>query len=216
MSILAQIEQELKQITNFSDLTNIVKSVYDEIVENLFLTTIQDIDETFFHTGSWKDHYTCNGFVQRTIITPLGEITYNRRYYMNKDKNLHDHFYYVDKMLEIPSRKHLSKEALATLLNMVVDVNGSYAAKHAIQGVVISKQTISNYLKIQNTIAEQVPTVVDEKVDEPLSFDVIYVEADEAHVNLQQETEVDSTNEIKTTPNDKKVCKSKNIIDKLV
>jgi len=191
MNSVAQIESKIKHINNFSDLTNVVLSVYDHIVDNLFLSAIQDIDQAFFNTGSWKKHYTCNGFVKRTIITPLGQITYRRRYYMNKDKNCHDHFYYVDKILKIPARKHLSKEALAALFNMTVDVNGSYAAKNAIRGVTLSKQIVSNYLRIQNTMSEHVPTVLVNELDEPLSFDVIYVEADEAHVNLQQEAKVD-------------------------
>lgn len=40
-------------------------------------------------------------------------------------------------------------------------------------------------------MSEHVPTVLVNELDEPLSFDVIYVEADEAHVNLQQEAKVD-------------------------
>jgi hypothetical protein len=216
MNIVAQLVEKINQITNFSDLTKIAKLASEGIVSSIFLDTIQDIDNQYFEEGLWKENYTCNGFVERHIITPLGKISFNRRYYMNKSKEFHDHFYYVDKALEIPAYKRISKEALVAILNMAVEVNGSYAARMAIPGVTITKQTVSNYLKLQNTISDGIPTVDDAKMDEPLEFDVIYIEADEAHVNLQRNTQNNNTSEIKTTQSDAKVCKSKNIIDKLV
>lgn len=216
MNIVSQIEEKITQITNFSDLTQVAQFASNGIVESIFLSTIQDIDNRFYNEGLWKEHYTCNGFVKRHIITPLGKISIKRRYYMNRDKSLHDHFYYVDRVLEIPSYKRISKEALVAILNMAVEVNGSYAAKNAIPSVTISKQTVSNYLKAQNTISDSVPVIDDREQGDPLTFDVIYIEADEAHVNLQQASKKDETKEIKTTSFDKIIAQPKNIIDKLV
>lgn len=216
MNIVTQIENKINNITNFSDLTDAAQFASSEIATAIFLETIKSVDDKFFRNGSWKELYTSNGFVWRHIITPLSKISFKRRYYMSKDKNQHDNFYYVDKVLEIPPYKRISKEALADILNMAVEVNGSYAAKNAILGVKISKQTVSNYIRSQNIMVDNLPVIDDIEEGKPLEFDVIYIEADEAHVNLQKDSKTNSSDEIKTTPTDKRICRSKNIIDKLV
>lgn len=187
------------------------------IHEKLFLEAIKSIDNSFFESGIWKNEYNCNGFVSRTIITPFCEITFRRRYYMNKNRSLHDNFYFVDRQLGIPSYKHLTNEALAVIFNVAVEVNSSYASKHAIPNVVISKQTVSNYQKNMNTISDSIPTIPDDIYHVDENIDIIYVEADEAHCNLQQFVSVnDSSDEIKFHHRSTIKVHSKNVINKLV
>lgn len=207
MNIVTRIENKINQIENFSDLTSVAQFASDEIVTTIFLETIKSVDDEFFSAGSWRELYTSNGFVWRHIITPLGKISFKRRYYMPKDKNQHDNFYYVDKTLEIPPYKRISKEALAHILNMAVEVNGSYAGKYAINGVRISKQTVSNYIRSQNIMVDNLPVIDDIEEGKPLEFDVIYIEADEAHVNLQKDSKTNNSDEIKTTPSSKLICR---------
>ena len=135
---------------------------------------------------------------------------------MNKNRSLHDNFYFVDQKLGIPTRKHLTNEALAVIFTVAAMVNSSYASIHAIPGVTISKQTVSNYQKRMNTLIGGEPTVEQEYDDVEKEIDVIYIEADEAHCNLQNEVSIDdSSDEIKTTTKSKKKVKKNNIINKL-
>lgn len=93
----------------------------------------------------------------------------------------------MDSQLEIPQRKHFTLEALALIFNMSCEVNASYAAKNAIPGVVISKQTVSNYQKNINTLVDNIPNIKETLEKDSKDTKIIYIEADEAHCNLQQE-----------------------------
>lgn len=217
MNIIQHFDQTINKNITFSLLTSLIENVSSNIQETLFFEAIKKLDDSFFDGNSWKQNYTCNGFVKRTIITPFCIITFKRRYYMNKNKSLHDNFYYVDQQLEIPTRKHLTNEALALIFNMAADVNSSYASKHAIPTVTISKQTVSNYQKRMNILQDNVPVYEDDTVSSTNEFDVVYIEADEAHCNLQHEVSIDdSRDELKTHKRDHRKVQSKNIINKLV
>lgn len=109
MNIVTQIENKINNITNFSDLTDAAQFASSEIATAIFLETIKSVDDKFFRNGSWKELYTNNGFVWRHIITPLGKISFKRRYYMSKDKNQHDNFYYVDKVKLVHINESLKK-----------------------------------------------------------------------------------------------------------
>ena len=217
MNIITNFDLSFNQNINFSSLTEDIKNLTTNINLKLLQKAIKKIDNDFFSSGCWKKTYSCNGFAKRTIITPFGLLTFKRRYYMNKNTDKHDNFYYVDNQLQIPARKHLTNEALALIFNVACEVNSSYASSHAIPGVIISKQTISNYQKNMITIVDDVPVVNAEINTNDESFDTIYIEADEAHCNLQSVVSIDdSSDEIKTSKLNKKIEGNKNIIDKLV
>ena len=217
MSILSYVEQSNNQLVNFSSLLNFVEKETENIQLKMLLENIAKLDNQFFKSGEWKKDYTCNGFAKRTIITQFGSITFKRRYYMNKNRSLHDNFYYIDSQLEIPQRKHFTLEALALIFNMSCEVNASYAAKNAIPGVVISKQTVSNYQKNINTLVDNIPNIKETLKKDSENTEIIYIEADEAHCNLQHEnSKNDNSDEIKTSKRDKKKVQTKNIINKLI
>lgn len=217
MHIIHNFNETFNQNITFSSLVKEVTEYTDNLYEKLFLETIKKLDDDFFFSNSWKENYSCNGFVKRAIITPFGALTFKRRYYMNKDTSLHDNFYFVDSQLQIPTRKHLTNEALVLIFNLACEVNSSYASSHAIPGVIISKQTISNYQKNMTTIVDDVPVLDGHATEVFDQNEVIYIEADEAHCNLQNVVSVDdSSEEIKTSKLDRKKVNNKNIINKLV
>ena len=178
MNIVLQFDNFFNENINFSLVSSMVGDTSTNIHEKLFLDIFTRLDDDFFSSNVWKENYTCNGFVSRTIITPFCKLTFKRRYYMNKNKDLHDNFYYVDRTLNLPIRKHLTNEALALVFNMAVE----------------------------DTI-----TPITEDID------VIYIEADEAHCNLQNEVSIDvSRDELKTHFACPIRTKHKNVINKLV
>ena len=217
MNIVLQFDNFFNENIDFSLVSSMVGDTSTNIHEKLFLDIFTKLDDDFFSSNVWKENYTCNGFVSRTIITPFCKLTFKRRYYMNKNKDLHDNFYYVDRTLNLPIRKHLTNEALALVFNMAIEVNSSYASKNAIPNVIISKQTVSNYQKNMTTIYDGSPVVEDSITPITEDIDVIYIEADEAHCNLQNEVSIDdSRDELKTHFACPIRTKHKNIINKLV
>lgn len=202
---------------DFSSITSHVQEQKENFEKREMLKIIKKLDDDFFKSGVWKEEYKCNGFVSRTIITPFGELTFKRRYYMNKNKSLQNNFYYVDSILKLPKRKLITNEALTLIINVCTDINSSYAASNAIPTVIISKQTVSNYLKKLNTIKKGITTVEDKIIPVKETVEVVYVEADEAHCNLQHNPVIiDSSSEIKTHESCEIRTKPKNIINKLV
>ncbi len=201
---------------NISSVCEQISNVSKTFSHDQLINYIATLDNDYFLSLVWKKDYNCNGFVSRTIITSIGEITFKRRYYIAKDLSINSNFYYVDQQLQIPARKHLTNDALCLIFTVAAERNSSYAARNSIHGVKISKQTVSNYQKKATTIHDGV-TTASEHFDNDLKFnDIIYVELDEAHCNLQKESTIDdSSDEIKVNSKDKKVVKKKNKINKL-
>lgn len=77
---------------NYSFMINVIKSYFEHI------------DEIFFNTRYRKKFCISKGFYSRTILTMFGEVTFKRRYYLDKKDN--EKFFFTDYFLSIPKRKY--------------------------------------------------------------------------------------------------------------
>ncbi len=116
---------------NYSFLTNVIKFYFEYI------------DDVFFHSSYRKSFCESKGFYNRTILTLFGEITFKRRYYL--DKNFGDRFFFTDLFLNLPKRKYFDPFVCAELCNLSASTSYSKAGK-----IVASKvgKRINNSLSI--------------------------------------------------------------------
>ena len=54
----------------------------------LFRVYVKRVDDYFFHSNERKDKFKSKGFVKRTVTTAFGDVTFERRKYVNKFKEL--------------------------------------------------------------------------------------------------------------------------------
>ena len=95
------LTSENKYLTLISSLESSVK----EVIKNCIITTFEELDNSFKNSDERKSRYYINkSNVPRTLITILGDITFNRTYYINKISK--KRFFYIDKMFELPKYDH--------------------------------------------------------------------------------------------------------------
>ena len=142
-SINAYINRSLRYTDSkisLSDLLSIPnKVVMDSIIKNVILT-LKKLDEDYFNSPQRKELYYPKGTYSRTIITLFGEVTFNRRAYV--DKNGKNHFYYLDSLLNISPRVVFDNDVINELL-FLAGKHTSYSTIGQILGQYIFKNDFS-------------------------------------------------------------------------
>ena len=77
--------------------------------ETLFRVYVKRVDDYFFHSNERKDKFKSKGFVKRTITTAFGDVTFERRKYVNKKTGIH---YYIDEKIGLKRYRRLSEEMI--------------------------------------------------------------------------------------------------------
>ena len=118
---------------------------------------------------------------QRTIVTSIGVITYNRTLY--KDVKTGKCVYLLDDYIGMPAHRQLTDDALARVLQEVAYSSYYKAGKQAsldvsLGGTLVSKQTVHNIIHSLH-FPPYKPPEVKRKVK------LLFIEADEDHAHLQ-------------------------------
>lgn len=77
--------------------------------ETLFRVYVKRVDDYFFHSNERKDKFKSKGFVKRTVTTAFGDVTFERRKYVNKKTGIH---YYIDEKIGLKRYRRLSEEMI--------------------------------------------------------------------------------------------------------
>ena len=156
---------------NYSFMTNVIKFYFEYI------------DDVFFHSSYRKSFCESKGFYKRTILTLFGEITFKRRYYL--DKNFDDRFFFTDLFLNLPKRKYFDPFVCAELCNE--SASTSYSKAGMIVASKVGKR-INNALSIgrASTRNSVMQFNIDNSVEEQnKKIERLYVMLDEKFVGSQ-------------------------------
>ena len=94
--------------------------------ETLFRVYVKRVDDYFFHSNERKDKFKSKGFVKRTVTTAFGDVTFERRKYVNKKTGIH---YYIDEKIGLKRYRRLSEELIFTILFEYQHTAASFLAK---------------------------------------------------------------------------------------
>jgi len=163
-----EFETELKKLLN-----DLGREICAEVLNELDKKIYKDKQERKNWVVVQKD-------CQRTVTTKFGDITYKRRYYKNKQTG--QTAYLTDKAAGIQKYARID----AALKADIVDISTLLSYEKSTQELKrdgaecnISRQTVMNTLrKIDNIKTYETP-------DNKKKAEVIYIEADEDHINLQ-------------------------------
>lgn len=73
-----------------------------------------------------KEKISFKGFVKRTVTTAFGDVTFERRKYVNKKTGIH---YYIDEKIGLKRYRRLSEEMIFTILFEYQHTTASFLAK---------------------------------------------------------------------------------------
>ena len=141
--------------------------------ETLFRVYVKRVDDYFFHSNERKDKFKSKGFVKRTVTTAFGDVTFERRKYVNKKTGIH---YYIDEKIGLKRYRRLSEEMIFTILFEYQHTTASFLAKT--YGV--SRATVYNLVN-----SFQMPKLDIERFERDDSSPV-YMEIDEDHMKCRR------------------------------
>src|SRR5690554_1779124 len=104
MSSITQTNKNLNSNFIFKSLSDVItnfKSTSKVLARNAVVNLFKLLDDKFFEEKLWQDDFVNKGFVERTLITSIGEIHFKRRYYVSKNKELFANFFYIDRLFKI-------------------------------------------------------------------------------------------------------------------
>jgi len=115
-------EIKLSSVDNYLDFINYLDGFLLKIVKKSIINSFESIDFIFKHSNRRKNLYYTKGLYPRTIMTLFGEITFQREYYVPKDRNT-DGFFYVDELFSLPKRDYYDPMIKA----YIIELSGKYS-----------------------------------------------------------------------------------------
>ena len=159
------------------NLESKIRNIGDTFTLKLYESFLNYIDDKFKNSGDRKLNYNIKETRKRTLITSVGCITINSTSYINKTTK--ERFVLLREILHLKPYQRLTNEAEYQLIKYSMSENMSQAAKHALRNTILSRSTVSKKIKVlDGTIKENIT----KSTNQP---DVLYIEMDEIHTNLQ-------------------------------
>ena len=159
------------------NLESKIRDAGDMFTLKLYESFLNYIDDKFKHSKERKLIYNIKETKKRTLITSVGYITINSTSYTNKTTK--ERFVLLREILHLKPYQRLTNEAEYQLIKYAMDENMSQAARHALRNTIISRSTVSKKIKVlDGTIEENITRTNNQP-------DILYIEMDEIHANLQ-------------------------------
>ena len=187
MNIISLFQSFVNHLSNI-----LVNNQYlHELEHNIFNSTIElnldtlkqileFIDLEYKNSSERKQLYYVQQTRERTLITSLGLLVFNKTYYKSKKKinGKYEYYSYLEDYLGIDKWAKMTLAAEVKVINNALDNGYTWSANNSIPNYIITRQTISS--KVQNINYNYIENI--KQKDTP---EVIYIEADEVHANLQ-------------------------------
>lgn len=156
-----------------------IRDVGDLFTLKLYESFLNFFDEQFKNKKERKKEYNIKETRKRTLITSVGVININSTSYINKVSK--EYYVPLRDILHLKPYQRLTNEAEYQLVKYSMHENMSQSARHALRNTIISRSTVSKKIKALNGFINEVITRTDNQPD------VLYIEMDEIHANLQHD-----------------------------
>ncbi len=159
------------------NLESKIRDVGDLFILKLYESFLNFFDEQFKNKKEQKNEYNIKQTRKRTLITSVGVININSTSYINKNTN--EYYVPLRDILHLKPYQRLTNEAEYQLIKYSMKENMSQSARHALRNTIISRSTVSKKIKALNGSINETITKSNNQPD------VLYIEMDEIHANLQ-------------------------------
>ena len=174
---------------DFYSLEKSVKSTTEAFSASFLGNVLTSMNEKIYEDGWRKNKYTVQRTDKRTLISSVGDITFESTYFRSKADGRHH--YLVEEILGLDKQERFTEEAEVILLTEALKTSYSEATKVLPSKQEISKTTVMNKI---HGIANEIPVL--ERAHKK-NCKYLFIEADEDHVAEQHgrwtPTEVNSS-----------------------
>jgi hypothetical protein len=177
--ITNSFNETFKNNLNPLNLESKIRDVGDLFTLRLYESFLNYIDEQFKNKKERKEEYNIKETRKRTLITSVGVISINSTSYIHKESK--EYYVPLRDILHLKPYQRLTNEAEYQLIKYAMDENMSQAARHALRNTIVSRSTVSKKIKVLDGSIEE---NIIKSTNQP---DVLYIEMDEIHANLQHD-----------------------------
>jgi len=182
--ISSSYEKELKKLImerrDISEFIRATKKTLDEIGVTLVAEALETMDQVYKNSKDRKRCWTVKEkAAEKTLTTIFGEVRYNRTYYKNKKTG--EYSYLSDEAVGISAHDKLDASLKAKLIEEAVYMPYSKSAEIASEAVTLTSQTVMNSIRELGSVDNDAVEIKQDK----RCVKVLYIEADEDHVALQ-------------------------------
>ena len=169
--------ESFKTNLDFFDLESKIMNIGDNFTLELYSKVIEYLDNSFMISKERKDKYYVKEFLTRNILTSMGYVSIKFRAYT--DKTTKKRYVFIRDVLNLKPYQRITDEAQYQLTKYAMEENMSQSARHAIRNNEVSRSYVSKLIKnFKGTVKEQFTRV-------DYTPDILYIEMDEIHANLQ-------------------------------
>lgn len=159
------------------NLESKIRDVGDSFTIKLYEQFLTHLDTSFKKSNVRKDNYYVKETTKKTLITSVGSITIPITSYYSKETK--ERFVFIRSILNLKPYQRLTNEAEYQLIKYAMEENMNQASRHALRNTIVSRSTVSKKMaKLHGSIKE----TISKANNQP---DVLYIEMDEIHANLQ-------------------------------
>ena len=175
---LRNLLEEGKDISEFILAT---KKTLDEVGVTLVAEALETVDEVYRNSNDRKRNWTVKEkAAKKTLTTIFGEVRYERTYYENKKTG--DFSYLSDEAVGISAHDKLDASLKARLIEEAVFMPYSRSGEKASEAVSLTSQTVMNSIRELGSVDNDAVEIKQDKK----AVKILYIEADEDHVALQE------------------------------
>lgn len=182
-------EKELKNLIREKEISPSLSSQLrklDEVGATLMAEALETIDEMYKNNKSRKQNWTVKSKNdEKTLTTIFGEVKYKRTYYKNKKTG--EYSYLSDEAVGISAHDKLDASLKARLIEEAVFMPYSRSGEKATEAVSLTSQTVMNTIRELGGVDNDAVEIKQEK----RAVKILYIEADEDHVALQNGGHID-------------------------
>lgn len=177
-------EEELKSlIEEGKDISKFIlatKKTLDEVGVTIVAEALETLDAAYKNSKARKRSWTVKEkAAKKTLTTIFGEVRYERTYYENKKTG--EYSYLSDEAVGIKAHDKLDASLKAKLVEEAVFMPYSKSGEKASEAVTLTSQTVMNSIRELGSVYNDEVEIKQDK----RSVKILYIEADEDHVALQ-------------------------------
>lgn len=170
-------ESFLQNVKDLYSFENAVRSSTDHFAAGFIGTILSSINKHIYDSSWRKGKYTVQRTDTRTLISSVGDITFDCTYYKSQKDGSYS--YLIEKLIGIDKDERFTEAAEVAILTEAAKTSYAEAAKVLPSKQKITKSTVMN--KVHH-IAEQMP---EKAAERKKKCTYLYIEADEDHVSEQ-------------------------------
>lgn len=167
----------LREPQNMAEYVRGITAELHELGLKMIQESLESMDKMLQESPVRRKHWVVEAHNTKQLITSLGEITFQKTLFTNKQTGRSE--YLLDRIVGLERNERLTEDAEARLLEEAVQTSYRRGGEEASLTAKVEKQTVKNKIhRLRFPKSEDKP-------ERKKEVEYLYIEADEDHVSLQ-------------------------------